>query len=191
MKWETLKVGLHNEKWKDIPDGVALNWSDTYGLNVVIYCNNPSKEIISEMSEERGVELAFKDINNIGFFAFKFGKLSWSDCPFSPNHSQPTPKINEMIAGKNDLLNIMLVDTAIGELRILRAVSLSPAFFKYFRDWCAKSLENNITERYYERVINEVFKEYQKPEFIAESADFKFTATHREDEPKREELQKE
>ena len=93
------------------------------------------------------------------------------DCVFSPNIYDNKPKFEETEKGKTYALNIFLVDTEEGKLKVLRTIALGRKFSEYFRKWCIESLKKDIDKNYYNNTIDEAFKTYGSPDEIANSAD--------------------
>lgn len=190
-EWELFSVGMRREEWRGLPDGLIMDWADACGLTLFVFFNKPSVEEQINMSAGSQFEIRFKDIDGVGFFAVKFGGQPWSDCAFSPNLYPDIPKFVKPEKGKTYPLNIMLVDTACGELKMIRTIALGREFAEYFRQWCLASLEKNIGRRYYDKVVESVFKKYPVSEAIAEAADIRWVCIPGESAPKREEKDRE
>lgn len=186
-KWEMFEVGLKRGEWLDVPQGMVMDWSDEYGLTLFVYHDKPSREEIRDLSAGSRFEIAFKDIDGIGFFAIKFGSQPWFDCGYSPNFYSTAPRFDEPKEGKTYELNVMFVDVSVGELKVLRTISLGSDFTKHFRKWCLESLGKNIGQLHYNRVIDKAFEEYPTAESLAMKADVRWVYAHGEDEQKREE----
>lgn len=190
-KWEMFTVGMKRAEWIALPQGLVMEWSDACGLTLFVFFNKPYEKEKREMSASRPFEIRFKDIDGIGFFSVKFGEIPWSDCAFTPNLYPDVPKFEKPEKGMTYALNVMLIDTSNGELKLIRTIALGREFTDHFRNWCLASLEKNIGQRYYNRVVDEVFKKYETSESLADAADIRWVCAHGEDEPKREEQQRE
>ena len=186
-KWELFHKGMKREEWKGIPDGLILEWSNESGLTLFVYYSKPSEEEIKDLSAGSRFEIAFKDIKGVGFFAVKFGGQDWSDCAFSPNLYKEKLVFDKPNAGQTYALHIMLIDTSAGELQVLRSIALGEEFSEYFRLWAIESLKKNIGSYHYNRIVDEVFKNYPSSSDIAMDADVRWICTHGEDEQRREE----
>lgn len=185
-EWELFEVGMKRGEWLGLPEGMVMDWSDDCGLILFVFYNQPSAKEKNDMAAGSRFEIRFKDISGIGFFSVKFGEQSWSDCAFSPNLYPDIPKFEKPPKGKTYALHVMLVDTSVGELKILRTIALGKEFSEHFRLWCLASLDKNIGQRYYNRVVEEVFEKYPTSETLAKAADIHWICAHGEDEPKRE-----
>ena len=190
-QWELFKVGMRRGEWMGTPDGMIMEWNDVSGLVLFVYYNNPRNREKEQLDAGKRFEIAFKDIDNVGFFAVKFGEQPWADCCFSPNLYPEKPKFDEPGPGKTYALHIMFIDSAVGELKGLRSIALGREFTEKFRQWCLQSLKKNVGRFYYNRVIDEAFKKYPTPAHMAKEADFRWVSTHGEDAPKRGAIQKE
>ena len=182
-QWELFKVGMRRAEWMGIPDGMRLEWNDVSGLVLFVFYNNPSEEDMKDVSAGSRFEIAFKDIDGIGFFTIKFGDQPWADCCFSPNLYDPFPKFDKPEPGKTYALHIMLIDSAVGvgELKLLRSLSLGKEFAEHFRLWCLDSMKKNISRYYYDKVIKKVYDDYPTPEDLANAAELRFVGTHSEE----------
>lgn len=190
-KWELFHVGMKRGEWIGLPEGMVAEWQDACGLILFVFYNKPRENEIKEMSAGGRLEIRFKDVDGIGFFTVKFGEQPWSDCAFSPNLYPDEPKFEKPPIGKTYALHVMLVDTSVGELKVLRTVALGREFTEKFRLWCLASLDKNIGWHSYNRVIEETFKKFPRPELLAQDASLSWVVAHREDEPKREARERE
>jgi len=152
MKWELFKIGMRRNEWAGMPEGMAIDWTDECGLTLFVYLNSPSVEELADMSAGRRFEVAFKDVDGIGFFMFKFGQQPWGDCAFSPNLYPVTPRFEEITGTKTYALHVMVVDVSVGELKVLRTIALGMEFAEHFRLWCLGSIGENVGERRYKGV---------------------------------------
>lgn len=180
-KWELFKRGMIRSEWKGLPDGMIIDWTDENGLTLFVFYRNPKPEEIKDFESDMAFEVAFKDVEGVGFFAFKFGNQDWADCVFSPNLYDNKPKFEELEKGKTYALNVMFVDTKEGQLLVLRTIALGKEFAEYFRTWCLDSLKKDISRTYYDLTIDKAFTLYPSPESIADSADIRWVRTHGEE----------
>lgn len=190
-KWELFKVGMQRAEWVSHPQGMVTEWNDISGLTLFVFYESPSNKEIEDMSAKSRFEIAFKDVDGVGFFAVKFGEQPWGDCSFSPNLYPVRPQFEKPQKGQTYAVHIMLVDVFAGELKMIRTIALGAEFAEHFRLWCLKSLEKNIGRLHYNRVIDKVFVDYPTPESLAMDADVRWICPHGEDEQKREEQQRE
>lgn len=185
-KWELFQVGMKRAEWIGLPEGMIAEWQDACGLILFVFYDKPRENEIKEMSAGGRLEVRFKDVDGVGFFAIKFGEQPWADCAFSPNLYPDEPKFEKPPVGKTYALHVMLVDTSVGELKVLRTVALGRDFSEKFRQWGLVSLDKNIGRLFYNRVIEETFKKYPEPETLARDASFGWIAAHGEDAPRRD-----
>lgn len=177
-KWEFLQVGMRRAEWLGLPDGMVMDWTDECGLSLVVYWNNPSDGELTAARAQSRFEIAFRDIDGVGFFGVKFGDMPWGDCVFSPNLYDSKLDFSEIEKGKSYALHIMVIDTAKGELKVLRSLALGREFAEKFRLWCLKSLERNIGKFSYNRIVDKVFKDYPTTEMLVANADFRWILSH-------------
>lgn len=177
-KWELLSVGMRRAEWLGLPDGMVMDWTDECGLSLVVYWNNPLEAELNAARAQSRFEIAFRDIDGVGFFGIKFGDLPWGDCAFSPNLYGTDLVFDEIEKGQSYALHIMVIDTARGELRVLRSLALGVEFAEKFRLWCLESLKRNIGKFSYNRIVDKVFNEYQTPESLFADADFRWVLSH-------------
>lgn len=182
-EWELFHVGLHRGEWIGLQDGLVIDWSDACGLTLFVFWNKPQKEELLATCPKSRFEITFKDIEGVGFFAFRFGDLPWSDCAFSPNLYDKPPVFEKPQTGQTYALNIMVVDTSNGELKQIRVISLGIDFMNQFRGWCLNSLQNNIGKRRYNAIVDSAFEKFISPEDIANTADFRWVINQEQEEP--------
>lgn len=189
-KWELFHVGMIRGEWVGLEDGVTMEWSNGIGLVLFAFCKKPSGCELKDFSAGSYFEIAFKDIENIGFFSLKFGKEVWADCPFSPNLLKEKMVFDKTKVEKPYVLHVMLIDSSKGELKLLRSIMLGKEFSGYFREWCLKSLGKNISVTYYNRIVNKVFEDYLDSSELVKSADIKWICPHGEDTETKEERER-
>lgn len=170
-KWEFFEKDMIRQEWKGRADGFVIDWTDENGLSLFVFYKRPTSNEIDDFESNKSFKIAFKDVDGIGFFAFKFGNQNWAYCVFSPNIYDNKPEFEETEKGKTYALNIFLVDTEEGKLKVLRTIALGRKFSEYFRKWCIESLKKDIDKNYYNNTIDEAFKTYGSPDEIANSAD--------------------
>lgn len=180
-KWELFQRGMIRAEWKGLADGAIIDWTDENGLTLFVFYRNPSPDEIKDFESDMAFEVAFKDVEGVGFFAFKFGKQEWADCAFSPNLYDDAPKFEEIEKGKTYALNVMLIDTGEGQLKVLRTIALGKEFAEHFRKWCLNSLKKDISRDYYDLTVDAAFRQFPLSESIANSADVRWTRPHGED----------
>ena len=123
-------------------------------------------------------EIAFRAIGGVGFFGIKFADMPWGDCVFSPNMYGKDLDFSEIEKGKSYALHIMVIDTAKGELKVLRSLALGVDFAENFRQWCLKSLKKDMGKFTYNRIVDKVFADYPSPEMLFADADFRWVLSH-------------
>lgn len=178
-KWEVFEVGMRRAEWLGLPDGMVMDWTDECGLSLMVYWKNPSADELDAARAQSRFEIAFRDIDGVGFFGIKFGNLPWGDCVFSPNlYSDRKLNFSEIEKGKSYALHIMVVDTERGELKVLRSLALGREFADKFRLWCLKSLERNLGRYSYNKVVDKVYSDYPTPEMLFKEVDFRWVLSH-------------
>lgn len=186
QKWELFHIGMVRGEWIGIDDGMIVEWSNESGLTLFVFYNRPSEIEMAHFSAKSRFEIAFTDIEEIGFFSLKFGDEGWADCSFSPNLYSFPLEFAEIKEGKTYALHIMFIDSAKGELKLMRSIALGKEFSEHFRKWCLESVKRNIGRQYYNRIVDKVFKEYPSSE-LAEKADIRWVCPHGEEEKERKE----
>ena len=189
-KWELFHKGMKRAEWVGMDDGLILEWSNESGLTLFAFFEDPLPSEIIAFSAGNRFEIAFRNIKEIGFFAFKFGGLDWVDCSFSPNLYEEKPIFDKPNAGQTYALHVMLINSSTGELVVLRSIALGQEFTEHFRLWGIESLKKNIGSFYYNRIVDEVFADFPLSSDIANGADIKWVCTHGEDENRREEQER-
>ena len=72
----------------------------------------------------------------------------------------------------------MVVDTVMGELKVLRSLALGREFADKFRLWCLKSLDRNMGKFSYNRIVDKVYTDYSTAEMLFRDADFRWVRSH-------------
>lgn len=188
-KWELIKVGLFRPEWKGKQEGLSAQWSDEYGLVLSVLCNNPRDEEMESMIINARLELTFKDVDGIGFFAVKFGNMDWSDCPFAANIYLEKPEYEEISSDKKYMLHVLLIDTSEGVLKLFRSINMDNDFATNFLSWCRNTVDNEFDAADYSAKVVKAYNEYPASEDLAKNADFRWLVAHGEDEKLRETLQ--
>ena len=179
-RWEYFEVGMKKAEWLGKPDGMLLSWTNESGLHLTIFFNQPTNSEVEAIRAGSRFEVAFRDINGVGFFGFKFGDLPWGDCVFSPNiyDTEHKPVFDEPAKGKTYALHIMLIDTYKGEVKALRSIALGKEFADHFRSWGNESLKRNMARFTYNRIVDKVFNDFPNPESLFATADARWVLSH-------------
>lgn len=162
-RWEYFEVGMQKAEWLGMAEGLLMNWSNESGFTLSVFYKHPTKEEIQAMQAGSPFEIAFRDFSGVGFFGVKFGDLPWGDCAFSPNLYKEKPIFDEPRAGKTYALHIMLIDTGVGEIKVLRSLALGREFSDYICQWANKSLKRDMAKFTYNRMVDMAFRQYPTP----------------------------
>ena len=134
-------IGERRPEWKMMADGCIMEYSECSGLTLWAFYQEPCQEEIHAFSCDSAFQITFTDVKGIGFFCVKFGELPWSDCPFCPNLYDHKPEFSPLPEGIGITLNVLLIDSATGELKAIRLIGLGAAFSQSFQNWCVQALK--------------------------------------------------
>lgn len=177
---ELVHVGMQRSEWKGCGDGYSMEYSPTEGLLFCAFFQNPRESEKMEFKPLNDFEIRFTDFEGIGFFSVKIGNLPWGDCAFTPNLYDCPPVFPEPEEGKGLAFNLLLIDSATGILQSIRVISLGEEFTAHFVEWCKESLRHNISRKYYDRVVKQVYQNHT-PEELSRKMMYTYKVPHRED----------
>jgi len=144
------------------------------GVELVLFFNNPTSKEVNEI--RNGVpQFAWVDLGQVAFLCFRFGTLSWADCPFhvcrQPADERGMPP-GEASDGGHLLTTTVLVNAADGIVRALRAITWPPEFADAVRQTVRRQLDTppEVAEAAYDRAVDEAYARYPDTDSMLEHA---------------------
>lgn len=112
-------------------DGTSLFSVSPGGYELACFLARPTAREVRAYRAGSVCRFALADHPPVLFLLYQFGDLPWSDSPYSirllPPDRQQLPD-TAGLADPHALLMVILVDAATGLVRVIRAVTFSPAF---------------------------------------------------------------
>lgn len=168
-----LSVGKVYPDMKTGQDGYVMEWDEFSGLSLYCFMCNMRPEEVVQFDADNPFEIAFTVIEDVCFFAVKFGGLMWGDCPFSPaiykaaGREKHFPLLLE--AGVGLAVNVLVYDTLTGVLENIRLVGLGHEFSQKWLDWVREAERRPLSMAEYNNRIDRVYQKYSS-EDIAQKA---------------------
>lgn len=133
-------------KW---PENVEYNFRSGAHELRLFYPGPTAKEIADVLSGQ--VRLALYPYMDVIFFCFKFGEQPWCDSPYNinlaPADERQLPEDADR-AEQRRLLTTFLIDANTGILKVIRVVSMSPAFTRALHAAIWKQSEQPLSANY-------------------------------------------
>lgn len=166
MEVQHYYVGQVVPEWATKEDGCILDYNDMSGFTLLYFMNRPNAEERAQFLADNRFQAAFTVIADVGFFCLKVGRLPWSDSIFSPNLYATTPQFDPPPPGQGYALNLLLIDSATGQIQVMRLIGLGHEFTGGLRRWSLESLKKEMGREQYNRVADAVFGRYTTNELV-------------------------
>lgn len=149
------------------------------GHELLLFWRSPSEREVRDVA--RGdAEFALYVAPPLLVFLYRFGRMDWSDAPYSwhlvPAAERTLPEPAHL-AEPHALLSVVLVDAESGIIRSLRALSMQPAFTAALslaiRDQAAEPWD---TARY-DAALAELYRRYPHSDNLAARAQSRFLSS--------------
>ena len=167
----TLAVGNRYPEFINQPDGGRFELTDS-GAMLITTFYWPMKNEIEQFAVDKRFEIRFVQIHDVIMVTAKIGDFHWMDMPYTPHLSQ---HLTGLTVPKNDeglTLQILLFDTATGELKKIRAIRLGNRFtkglFKAVMDVKAKPFD--IEQ--YDETVDTIYTTYTTRQLARMSRDY-------------------
>lgn len=160
MNVQMFCVGEIYDQWKNRTDGYIMEYAEEFGLSLHVFLNGITVHEREQFATEKPFEIRSVPIDGIMFFCLKFGNMDWADCAFSPNIYDEPPKFNELAKEQGLALNVLLIDSSMGQLLAVRLIGLGHQFSERFQAWCKASLQRSLTHDEYMKQIDSVYSRF-------------------------------
>lgn len=151
-------VGQRYSEWQTKENGFILEWDNTAGFILYAFLDTPSPEEQLQFLSE--MEICYKTVYDVCFFAFRFGSMPWADCPFSPalyKEVGTAAVFDDIPEGHGLAVTILLIDSSSGELKNIRLISLPHDFSVKWQHWAREMSAKPLTRSEYMSIINVVY----------------------------------
>lgn len=163
---EQIRIGDIHESWKSGTDGYIMEYSEECGFTLSVFLNGISSLERIQFSTEKPFRIRSVVVDGIMLFCLKFGNMEWADCAFSPNIYREPPAFGEMEDGKGLALNILLIDSGVGQLLYIRTIGLGHEFSVRFQEWCKLSLQSVLNYKEYMEKIDAIYAKYSTLDLV-------------------------
>lgn len=156
------------------PDGTSLFSVGPGGYELACFLARPTAREVRAYRAPTPCSFALAVHEPVLFLLYQFGALRWSDAPCSirllPDDRQALPE-TAGLAEPHALLTVILVDAATGIIRVIRALTWSPAFtvaiHLAIRAQLAAPWPGPAA---YDRALAALYRRYQASEALLETA---------------------
>ena len=149
----------------DPGEGVSFS-VEPFTMLLIYRFNRPSQEEIKEFREGR-VELAVTRLRSVLFFLSRFGRLSWSDAPYSTHlteREKELPDIGESHRGYS--VDAFLVDAHDKTLVAHRLVRMTPEFSRKFKETLRKDWEDGMDLSRFNKAVGDVYANFSTKDLL-------------------------
>lgn len=165
------EVGKTVEDFKNNVEGVNFDINDN-GATMLVFFQNPTEEEIEQFKSGNNFEIRFTELYDVIMITVKIGNLNWMDAPYSPHLSKNLKKFQIPNEGQGLALTLVLVDSATGEIKNLRLLSLSERFTRRFLGTIMEQKTKEFDEYKYNNSINKIFTTYQTNQIVKLSKEY-------------------
>lgn len=162
------KVGERYENFCTHQDYFRVEYDENGFIMIASMCGITDKEK-QDFKTDSSFEIRFTIIASVCFFAFRFGQMPWSDCPFHPALYKEKRKFPHFADEEGFGLPVLLFDSSTGELVYFRLLGLGHDFSVELANWAMAANEEQMDYLTYEHIIDEVYKSYSSAD-LAELA---------------------
>jgi hypothetical protein len=92
--------------------------------------------------------------------------MGWSDCAFSPCIYDEPPVLEPLEPGKGYALNMLLIDSANGEILDIRTIGFGHEFSAKLYEWFTDIQTKPISREQYQKTVNMVMRQYTTQELL-------------------------
>lgn len=136
------------------------------GITMLVFFNNPTENEIKQFMTEKNFEIRFVELSNVIVVTAKIGSLNWVDAPYNSNLSINLTEFILPNEGEGVVLTLMLIDSSIGKIKIIRTMSLSNNFTKELFKAAIKQRQKEFNILEYNRNINAIYSKYTTNQIV-------------------------
>lgn len=167
MEFLHYKAGDFHPEWRTGQEYVQADYLDPWWQIVVGYPGITEQEI-SDIT--RGpLRLGFVRINDSLFFLLKVGNNPWFDAPYEPRFKMNKLDYQTNIPeGKGAPMLICAVDTASGELKEMRVISLGHLQSEHLHQHCRElDQKRPMNPSTYNMIVDRIYQQYPSSDLMA------------------------
>lgn len=157
---EVLSLGQRKRDWQGFPDGYLMSYDTYNGLTLFFFLENPPEDVLREIGTGHDFEITLADIEKVGFFTLRFGALPYGDCAFAPSLFSPPRPIDPPAPGGGVNLNVIVVDSAPGEIVYMRTITLGYEFSVKLANWFQNRRSAPLSLDEYGQIVRRTYARY-------------------------------
>lgn len=157
---EVLSLGQRKQEWRGFPDGYLMSYDACNGMTLFFFLENPPEDVLREISTGHDFEISLADIEKVGFFTLRFGALPYGDCAFAPCLFSPPYPIAPPAPGGGIALNVIVVDSAPGEIVYMRTITLGYEFSVKLANWFQNRMALPLSLDEYGQIVRRTYARY-------------------------------
>ena len=140
-----------------LPKNEGASFSvEPFTLMLVYRYQKPTQEEIDEFTTGT-FQMAVTELRKTLFIETQFGRLGWSDVPYSTQLSEKN---------RGYALDTFLVDISDNTLKAHRLVRLTPDFSRKFRNLLLDDMAKEFDPASYEQAVAEVYRDYSTRDLL-------------------------
>ena len=150
-----------------LPKNEGASFSvEPFTLMLVYRYQKPTQEEIDEFTTGTS-QMAVPELRNTLSIETQFGRLGWSDVPYSTQLSERRKELPELSEkNRGYALDTFLVDISDNTLKAHRLVRLTPDFSRKFRNLLLDDMAKEFDPASYEQAVAEVYRDYSTRDLL-------------------------
>lgn len=156
---KTYQVGERYPEFMGHEECVQFDLADD-GAVLLVYFDRPSDGEVLQFRSGKGLELRMTELYGVIFLAVKVGSLSWMDAPYTPHLSKNLTRVEMPEDGQGLACQLILIDTATGEIKHIRLLGLSTKFTRELFAAVAAQMERPFDKERYFDTIGMIYGRY-------------------------------
>lgn len=145
------------------PDGPKFFFDNSGGV-IELFFRFPTQEELDNI-RSGPMKIGLLEKNGIIFVFVKFGAMEWMDIPYNPNLSGEF-EFQEVEEGKGYGITILLIEATNGEIQCIRYIGAPTRWSRDFKRLTLELKERAFNKDFYDKSINEIYRNYSTPELL-------------------------
>lgn len=142
------------------------------GAIMLVFFKNPKLEEIEQFKTGKSFEIRFTELYKVIMLTVKIGNLNWMDVPYSPHLSKNLTTFPLSIENQGLGLTLILIDSATGEIKHIRLLSLSEKFTKQLFGIVLEQKMSEFSLVKYRNSLNKIYTIYSTNQIAKMSKDY-------------------
>lgn len=167
MTYEILENGAVIPELIGQNEFIKFDITDSGAVLYIAYDRPTPEEVNAITKSGSRFEIRFTKVQDILFFTFKFGSLSWMDAPFSLSLAQNLNSLQTLRDGEGLALHIVFVDSRSGAIVNQRLIGLTTDFTWDLYDTLHNIDDITMSEDEYQQKIYLLTRQYSTKELVS------------------------